>query len=295
MGRVCYGPRCPGTCDTIPVIMTLRSGAPIASNMAASITQKIPWRFYRLSCQNVKQQLTRNQHSFAPQSEYTDEAEYPPIKPVFPPGINWGDIPRKLAWQYHKEKEEVAQIKTAKGKIDNLAKEFRTWLFPATQMQPLILDYQLSIMKTSLKEGLPELYKQIDASDDFEICKAKVVEAISVEQAICRERFLYKRMMSNPPAAYQITHLHVKEILNSLYFSLVGRHAHLFNAEFDDTVKVQAFWDKYGIRRRTPKILWNREHYPVKKESRFQAAHDVDFQIRTEQPLPEVSIRNRLP
>ena len=259
--------------------------------MAASISRGIQGRF-SISSNRIKHIVKRSQHSRALYADVdvNDDAGYPPIKPRFPEGKDWGDMPSNVAWLWDGLKQEVAKIKTVQGKIDHLSKHScRTWVFPAVQPLPQVLEYQQNITKTHLASGLPDIYKNLDVSEDIEICKAALQETIVVEHIVARERFFKKhKAFYTFKTDYDFSHTIVKAILNNLYFNLIGRHEHLFSSQFDENVYVKASWDRHGVPRFWPKERPKNPNYTVQNNSRFQTSHPVNFQVRTERPLPEV-------
>ena len=260
------------------------------SKMAASFSQGIRWRFSRISSHKLKKTVCRHQHTSVSYIETDDVAEYPPVKPHFPEGKYWGDMPSRVAWIWEEDKQEVAKIKTAQGKIDHLTKRpFRTWTFPVVQVQPLRLDYQQNITKTHLAGGLPHLYKTLDVSKDVDVCKSVLIETIELENSIDREK-LIKKQAKPHMTDYNVRHTLVKEIISNLYFNLMGSHEHLLNSQFDDFVKVETYWDRHGIKRYPPKERKPYSDFHLQNNSRFQSINNVNFQIRSEKPLPEVNI-----
>ena len=255
--------------------------------MAASLAQRLRWRNICFSCHSRRHLLHRKQHTSVATYESSDEAEYPPIKPKFPEGKNWGSMPSKVAWLWDDQKQEVKKFFTAKDKLNYLTKEsFRTWKFPDVQMQPRILDYQLNIMKTHMAKGLPELYGHVNVREELSVCKMAIIDILEMEHEMSRDRFIQKRIVKE--ADYNLAHTRVKEILTAVYSSLVSRYEHLTYSQFDDSVTVQAFWDRHGVQRYWP-TEWKKDpDYTLQNNSRFQADHPVNFQIRVERPLPEV-------
>ena len=255
--------------------------------MAASIAQKFRWQNICFSCRNKKHLLKRKQHTSVVPSEYSDEAEYPPVKPRFPEGKNWGSMPSKVAWLWDADKKEVKKFVTAKDKLNHMTQtSYRVWKFPDVQLQPRILNYQLNIMKTHMANGLPELYQQFNVSEDLNTCKTAIIDILEMEHEMSRDRFMRKRIVNS--ADYNLLHTHVKEIFTNLFSNLVSRYDHLITSQIDESVNVQAFWDRDGVQRYWPKEWKKDPDYKLQNNVRFQADHPVNFQIRVERPLPEV-------
>lgn len=262
--------------------------------MARSL-QRLRWKTTCSLYLSKSSFLQRSQHSNVVHYETNNEAgvpsvsEYPPVKPRFPGGNQWGSMPSKVAWHWEGQKQEVRKLVTAQEKIDYLTKEsFRTWKFPDVQIQPKMLDYQLYIMKTYRAEGLPEIYRSFDVSQVIKRCKISLEELLETQAVLSRDRFMQKRFVN--AAGYSLTHNSVKEILNMLLECLSTHHDHLLNSQFDDTVTVKAFWDRYGVKRLLPTARKCDPNYEQQNNSRFQADHLINFQLRTENPLPEVTL-----
>ena len=230
--------------------------------------------------------MHRKQHTTVVATEYTDEAEYPPVKPKFPEEKNWGSMSSKVAWLWDEHKQEVKKFVTAKDKLNHMTKDaYLVWKFPEVQLQPRLLNYQLNIMKTHMAEGLPELYQQVNVNEDFDMCKAAIIDVLELEDEVNREdRYLRKH------CPYNLSHTRVKETFTALYSNLVSRYEHLFTSQVDESVRVQAFWDRDGVKRYWPKERKMDPDYQLQNNVRFQADHLVNFQIRVERPLPEVII-----
>ena len=229
-----------------------------------------------------------------------EDAHYPPIKPKLPPG-DWGNMERIHAWMWHEGREEIAALKSAKEKIDHLTEgTYKVWNYKTIDLNPDLLNFQLKLTKTYLIDGsLPAVYDDV-LFEDYDLLKKVVTESIIQELELNRERFKLslKHRDENKPGSFQNRcHFEMSKVYSMNWFSnllgiLGSKRNDIFESHLDSNVFVSACWSRDGVLRKMPFRKPKCKNYIRHNNSEFYGCHEIPFQLRKNNPLPEVGINN---
>ena len=127
---------------------------------------------------------------------YLPEANYPPVKPKFPPNAPWlNDMSTKLAWSYYEEGQKFHSLKTIQERLSVMAymnaqktlddlKIERVRYYPIFCLSswpkaPRTLSFAQYITKTnvSVVKNLPSIASKNDTNDDENVVLDKSIDA----------------------------------------------------------------------------------------------------------------------
>lgn len=222
-----------------------------------------------------------------------EEIQYPPIKPRWPPG-SWGNMSEKRAWSIW---EQSNKLKDPKVKLKNRFEMLSpspeiTWKCPPVQRYPRSFEYQQYVTKTHMAPGMPEVYEQLEEEATGYLQRVKPL----IERAVVFENFLVNRnkrtLKYNNRNPNTVSLLQTQQIIDCLLSVLAPDFPYLLNSQFAENVRVRAFWDRYGFPMKPNILRRNREdQFLHKMYSRFNTEF-LCSQIRTENPLMPVCIKN---
>ncbi|XP_046358595.2 28S ribosomal protein S30, mitochondrial-like [Haliotis rufescens] len=217
---------------------------------------------------------------------------YPPVRPKFPEG-SWGAMDKRQAWIWRGKKDKLSNIPSVTGRIDMITKKKMTmWKYKIAERYPRVLPYQQYATKTHLVKGLPSLYSSLEVDEVVKKIKPSVIDTLCLEnETLVRDKLISKASPWERPVLS--SQLMLKSLLSTLSTCLSADCDHLNTAQFDENVRVEAFWDRHGFSRQ--KVIDNDEDnkkFLTVDESRLQACQRADFVIRSENPLPEFLSRD---
>lgn len=220
-------------------------------------------------------------YSTAVATEKEESDLYPPVKPLFPPG-SWGDISRKHAWQIHDRAQEINKIPHIKRRLEALAGEnvVQAFLVTPTVKRPNRLPYHQYLTKTHIEDGLPAVYDNDaltqEINSKYDTLKSCVIDSILQ----VHNQYIYD--MRKDSMAYL-----AQETMSALYYGLVAAMSpdkdYLQNSQIDVRVPIDSFWLRTGFE----KVRQCRKVFD--KALHFHVTYKAALQIRTEQPLPQVT------
>ncbi|XP_046576659.1 39S ribosomal protein S30, mitochondrial-like [Haliotis rubra] len=239
--------------------------------------------------------VSRRHSSLVHQNEVVEHKSrdlYPPVRPKFPEG-SWGAMDRRQAWVWRAKKEKLSNVASVTDRIDMITKKKMTmWKYKIAERYPRVLPFQQYATKTHLVKGLPTVYASFEVDEVVKQIKPIVIDTICLEKEIlARDKLITKAFPWDRPVLN--SQVLLKSMLNALTTCLSAHCDHLNTTQFDENVRVEAFWDRHGFSRQ--KIVDNDEDYKkfvTVNESRLQACHQADFVIRSENPLPEFLSRD---
>ena len=259
--------------------------------MAASLREVLPRllsrrfsRRLRVNCLSTVPQLFPEDQ---PTTDVPETVEYPPVKPKYPPG-KWGKLLPKQAWQIHDEAEEIIKETTnVKFRLEKLAgdskaKQPHRYGMKLINVQSDTLPYKQFVTKTHTISGLPEeLYNDVDAGQAVSKLRSLIVDEI--ESEVNQYKFSANEKIIPSKNRYKFAHRIMGRILTLAVASLSSEHLHLQRSQFDENVRVAAFWKKCGYKniKGILSATWG-------DIINLQYATNVNYQLRTELPLPEV-------
>ena len=239
-------------------------------------------------------------YSISSQALVSDNVEYPPIKPKYPPG-KWGSMAKWKTWEMHTREKELSSIENTKEKLESIAGDDSQpiTIIRPFEMWPNDLEYKQFMTKTHLAASpLEDLYKT-PTSESLLDKLQPIVEHV-IEQELRKET-------SPLTSAAQSTDIW-NRVLDVLSAYLSADHPHLRLASYDRDVPIKSFF----MRRLAvdEKFDFDEDTMLQRKRDRFYD-EDVDddefmwpemrmaqilqqslYQIRTHTPLPNVSTTN---
>lgn len=245
----------------------------------------------------LSSQLLRNYGTESAVQE-DDIPDYPPIKPHYPPGV-WGDIADHSAWNIHKLAHNQLSIPRVKERLEKMAGEKARvlWLLEAVDKRPNNLEFKQYITKTHVINGLPtEVYSGIDVENAYSKIKSMIPDLILQEHELLHKKKLEKDLKQRGcDESRYIAHHLLGSVTRALMASLVPFCGHFVRSQLDEDVRVETFWHFGGFSGKERRAKGKRIGYKSKDGKdlgvvQFQYKHRADWQIRSELPLPEVSL-----
>ena len=224
--------------------------------------------------------------------------EYPPVKPKYPPGRWSKDMPPKQAWKIHDEGQELLQIPTIKGRLEKLA---GPWDRPTKphyynvnmyNNAPGLCHLKQYLTKTHIAPNMPSVYDDLDTGNDlakaFDRLRPLLLEAVQEEH----DQYIY--CVERPPNDIHLmpderatrAHNLVGRLLNLAMSGLSSERPYLLRSQLDENVRIQTFWRRIGDN-------YEKAHGRVGLPTNclnFETRNIANYQVRTEMPLPEVSL-----
>ena len=257
-------------------------------------------RYVRLFQSKNFMKISSGNCSTMPQAEIAqDESLYPPIKTKYPPG-KWKKIDSESAWKIHDSSHTVLQFPKAKKRLDFLAgDESRTlWLIEALTSRPNNTEFQKIVTKTEVLSNEPN----IDISNN-ELLE-KLSQLSTSLKADYSDLLIHGTNKIVPQDCEDVErwnmHKFVGDLLRSSVSLLSSSNEHLRRSEIDQNVRVESFWRVIGFEgdEKSCKGTWDLPKTVEKIDAgviQVQYRHMADYQIRTENPLPEVIKKYLMP
>jgi small subunit ribosomal protein S30 len=192
-------------------------------------------------------------------------------------------------------RNELLTIPRVKERLEKIAgdKQKVLWLVEPMDRRPKNLEFKQRLTKTTIANGLPEIYKNFEDIDGiYDRLKHSVVEAIDLELEY-QER---TRLQASANDTMQfdedrhIGHSVLGRVMNSLVSRLAISNDYLLRSQLDEDVRVESFWLAGGFTGDGNQAKGKLRMLDREKNNAgimlFQYRHKADWQIRTEQPLP---------
>jgi Mitochondrial 28S ribosomal protein S30 (PDCD9) len=228
----------------------------------------------------------------------TDVVRYPPVKPRYPPG-QWGDMSESSAWYLNRMSGDLLTIPHVKERLEKMAgdKSRVMWIVEPMDIRPKNVEYRQMLTKTHIVRGLPDSYNLLDNDTNsvYDGLKPTIGDIVDLElerhHKIRLEKDIHGVVYVDKDK--YITHRVLGGILNSVVARLSSSADYLHRSQTDENVRVETFWYVGGFRGEgnVVKGKWSNIVTTDKKNHGmvlFQYRHKADWQIRTEQPLPQV-------
>lgn len=216
---------------------------------------------------------------------------YPPIKPKYPPG-RWGSMDPGYAWLWHQWREESMAIEDPRERIAALCEKEMTQLkYSAKFYRPRLLPYHQYITKTHLISGLPQLYSKLLVPETIDSLTASLTSVICDIIVIETELLERRRYLAQFPSylhSMKISQFLVRSILQTLITRLGEHFPHLRTIQIDEDARIQAFWDRHGIKRMRRRFHPRIYQWCPVYDRRITSSTIADFVLRATKPLPEV-------
>ncbi|XP_074650890.1 large ribosomal subunit protein mL65-like [Tubulanus polymorphus] len=221
-------------------------------------------------------------------SEYTDEPEYPAIKPRYPPG-KWENWTEKDAWEYWLAGDQLSEIPTLHEKfhrVVSLDKEKATWRVRPLEKVPRILPYQQHVTKSKIISDLPKIYDNVVGFD------AELLETVKplVRRMILQENILSDRENRDEDDDGIIRRKYcsdtLKSIIGALRATLAGKYEHVLRSHVDEDAKIESFWKVGGYSKKGDDEIDECRGRNNLGLLRMQFSDRADLLIRGETPLP---------
>ena len=251
-----------------------------ASSRSVCIFRKISkFPFSRLHnpCHNIY----KCQSTVTLSNEYNEEAEYPPIKPKYPPG-QWGKLDPKIAWKWYEKGQNMLSLADPRERLESFAgqddialRHLRLFDYPKST------NYKRAVTKTCTVKGLPDMFQTKNVEVELLALKPLLLDSLAQPNM----DYSNKRK-SQFPILTSSSHRTVGNMLMTLMTCLSSEHSYLRRAQVDENVQVASFWYRDGDF--AGKYVKNKPTYDW--FLKFEGRHEADFQIRTENPLSEVSM-----
>lgn len=227
------------------------------------------------------------------------ESLYPPIKPRYPPG-QYGGLTEACAWNVDAWRNELLAIPNVKERLEKIAgSENRfVWLVEAMDRRPRNIDFRQRLLKTHVVKDLPGMYT-IDetVSSVYEHLRPVLMDYIRLEWQHQHGEILEKAAADSASDGelQQLVHHAVGGIVKTMVVQLAASNEHLLRSQLDEDVRVETFWYVGGFTGEGNKCDGQWPDMKLKNDEDagillFQYRHKANWQIRTELPLPEVSI-----
>ena len=227
------------------------------------------------------------------------EVEYPPVRPKWPPGMgNWdGRLLPNTAWTLHARKEELLGIPVVKERLEKMAERLNyLWRVTPWELSTASLPYMQYITKTHVLHGLPTVYQDLNVDAVYDQVRSAVTDVLVQEHEQHRvfERWGLNTKPCDRTQRYGV-HSVMGHIVRSILACTSADHQHLLRSQLDEDVDVKTFWKRHGFD--AEKVYEDHDpEKPARLRGRWeglltmQYMHNADFQVRTELPLPQVSI-----
>ena len=248
--------------------------------------------FSRLGCLHhlYRYQSSSAQESASSEIDNTpDNSLYPAIKPAYPPG-EWGDISRTYCWHIYRQAEESLSHNTAKERLEKLAgeKDHKICRVKPFDNQPRTLGFKQYVTNTHRnKRTLPDqVYTNEVSSETLTAVKDMIAETVLEE-----EEYLVKYKLMKPNLVFkdrqsELDHDFIGLVLRRMVALLSPLASHLTMCQIDESVRCEAFWQRYGFDREDVRFD---SYQKWQGMTRFQMQGMLNWQIRHELPLPNVS------
>ncbi|CAD5116151.1 DgyrCDS5073 [Dimorphilus gyrociliatus] len=245
-------------------------------------------RIQRLTSCNL---LARSYSTAQPHQKEKLKYKYPKVKSEYPPG-RWDEenIKPKAAWKVFEEGEKIKSIPKVIDRLEHIAGEEECRFFyvtPGRNYTRAKLEYEQFLTQTHLINNgkLPDIYENLEYSKYLDRTKSLL------EQSFDLQKFQYRNLnsLSQIDQKHQIAQASFKQLLGNLLPEISSKYKHLWTCQLDENVLTQAFWDRGPIIQTDDdgdlkKVVKFRN--PDNLSIRFAVLGEADFQIRTEDPLP---------
>jgi len=200
-------------------------------------------------------------------TEETDIAEYPPVKPKFPPG-SWGSMDREKAWMYHNLKENMLEIPSASERHQVFLNRKRTkmekWIGEIKETPPhycVVLDkmndhpktlpFRNYVTKThvtdwKIKEEKTDLTEEDQSFINQKPIYLKVKQDIS-DFLVFDSENVVRQDMSSSLKNNMRSSLLFRCISDSIINHASEEFPHFRKCQYDEDVIVRALWHRFGI------------------------------------------------
>ena len=265
-------------------------------NMAAVIGLRdghLLRNIYQKVCRRHVYCVQRALRSTVASVQTVETAEYPPIKPRYPPG-QWADMEEWKCWYFHQKALDIQTLPKVKERLEKLSgtvNRRNTLLTPLCQSTlPGDIEYKQYLTKTHIADGLPDVYSTMNVDNELQLVKPFVLDAILQHE--CDQ---HKRTADNSRA--NKAHSLMGQVLGVLLATLSHSNDHLRRSQFDENVRVESWWkklvepDKDAFEKLDEDSFWRQKRRNWWEFMNVQSKHTASYQIRTEMPLPQVFCR----
>jgi len=238
-------------------------------------------------------------NSALPSTKESLVVRYPEIKPRYPAG-QWGNMKESSAWYLNRMSEELLTVPRIKERLEKISgdKKRLMWIVEPMDKRPKNIQYRQMLMKTHIAKGLPDAYSGLanDVDSLYERFKSVISDTIELEL----EHHYKVRLEEDIDGIIYVdkvkyvTHRLLGGVLNALSCRLARSVDYLRQSQVDENVRVETFWYVGGFRGEgnAAKGKWSNvltsdcKNYGMLL---LQYRHKADWQIRTENPMPQVS------
>lgn len=254
--------------------------------------------FNRWFCDFKQSAVAIRYYSALPSTKESHAVRYPEIKSRYPPG-QWGNMNESSAWYMNRMSEDLLTVPRIKERLEKISgdKKRVMWIVEPMDKRPMNIQYRQMLMKTHTAKGLPDTYNGFanDVDSLYERFKPIIGETIDLEL----EHHYKVRLEEDVDGIVYVdkdkyvTHRMLGGVLNALSSRLSRSVDYLRRSQIDENVRVETFWYVGGFRGEgnSAKGKWSnlltsdRKNYGILL---FQYRHKADWQIRTENPIPQV-------
>lgn len=229
----------------------------------------------------------------APDSLEKHESLYPPIKPKYPPGQQWGSMTPDYAWLWHRRKEESIAIGDVRERTKALCeKEMNQLVYKVRDFYPRSLAYHKYVTKTRVVDGIPNVYQRFIDAAKVDALVARLTPIVSDIILMETDQLERKKYLQEGFFNYCTKQacLLVRNILGTLVTEMAAEFPHLQTAQYDENVTIAAFWDRHGFQRKSQVKHPKRTTMQEVNDKRISSSRGIlDFILRSSKPLPEVN------
>lgn len=228
-----------------------------------------------------------------------ENAEYPPIKPKFPPG-SWGNIDREQAWMWNSLKEKVLDIPTVSDRLNVFLNKNHDAIFldPINE-HPSKLAFRQYVTKTHLipwsssntEDDFPLLSSVQNSELLFFRIKQAVTDHLLVEsEAVCRENV-------NPSVESNLKcNLLFRCISDTIIHHMWKHFEHLQECQYDEDVTIRSLWHRHSVEREKKDL--DLDYATIDDLTNIVSQMDqtviseivFDAMLRSHLPLPQVGL-----
>lgn len=237
--------------------------------------------------------------------EYVEEAQYPPVKPEYPPGSFSDKIDSKIAWHYYEEGLKFHSLKTIQERLTVMAylniqptiddvgatrmRYYPLWLLDRQSGTPRSKDFMQYITKThtELVKDLPKSNSLIN-KNSFEKIKQATIECIKLN--LLNKQKPIENLLENKETENSVQNNYTNEFVTDLFNSIINvlstedEYSHLKKAMYGYNVDIQGYWKRCGFRECRPRGAVK----PDEDTIRFQFRDKAILQLKNDMPLGPV-------
>ena len=237
------------------------------------------------------------------QNDFAAEAEYPPVKPKFPPG-SWGAMNKDFAWLWHSVQENAMNLSSVNERLNMFADtRVNAVVLDPINNHPATLPLRLYMTKTNLipSESLSSFthtdHQDYMSSEKFESLLNKVKEAIKdhllLENVLVKEPLDDSSIRNNTRCV-----LLFRCISEAIITFFQNDFEHLQLCQYDEDALVRSFWLRFGIESKKPELPEDLDYSSQEKMLEFISNMNqtvfseivYDTILRSHLPLPQVSL-----